>query len=105
MQVGYIYVTKEEVEREWGGDAIKAAKYLRQEVEIYNSYLAGDVWGYITADGDEVIDSCWGFYPDDSVLRGVNRLQYMIDEAEASINHHIAEEHDYISRRLLEVTA
>lgn len=65
-QVGWHYVTKEAVEREWGGDIEKARKYLEGELETYDHYLRGNVWGYeIETREGEYIDSCWGFYGDD----------------------------------------
>lgn len=40
---------------------------LRAEVEVYDAYLRGDVWGYIVADEARLAtgDSCFGFYGDD----------------------------------------
>lgn len=63
-QVGFIYCTQEDIDREWDGDKEKAEKYLRGEVETYDQYLRGDVYGFIITNpnnGDD-IDSCWGFY-------------------------------------------
>ncbi len=68
-RVGFIYVTKASVRSEWGKQRISPKLHeqvfnvLRQEVETYDQYLTGDVWGYTIADrhGD-IIDSCWGFY-------------------------------------------
>ena len=68
-QVGYIYVTLDKIRAEYGWKRITAKrralieKYLRQEVETYDQFLTGDVWGYIVEDehGD-VADSCWGFF-------------------------------------------
>lgn len=64
-QLGWHYVTKEALESEWGGDEEKAKKYLEAELEVYDNYLQGDVWGFTIEDeeGDDV-DSCWGFYGD-----------------------------------------
>lgn len=72
-QVGFIYVTLEKVRKEYG--VKRVSKELRQkvknilsgEVETYDQYLTGDVWGYdVTVKdqaGNEVAsDSCWGFY-------------------------------------------
>lgn len=68
-QVGWIYVTNEEIIKEYGSlDIEKARKFLVSEVETYDQYLTGDVYGYQLIekdeDGDEldVIESCWGFY-------------------------------------------
>lgn len=37
---------------------------LRSEVEIYDHYLQGNVWEFVVYDGDEVVDSCCGFFGD-----------------------------------------
>lgn len=67
--VGYIYVEKEAVRREWGWKRISPQRYekilqiLRSEVEIYDQYLRGDVYGYrIEDENGEEIDSCWGYF-------------------------------------------
>jgi hypothetical protein len=67
-QVGFIYVTKDDVRKEWGKQRISKKleeliySNLRAEVETYDQYLTGDVWGYIVTVDDEIVDSCWGFY-------------------------------------------
>jgi len=63
-QVGWIYCTKEMIVKEYGKNKRKLAeKVLRGEVETYDQYLKGDVYGYIIKNPDgETVDSCWGFY-------------------------------------------
>ena len=68
-QIGFIYVTKERVRSSYGVKRISGAlrtiveACLKAEVEEYDKYLRGDVWGYeIVNEDDEVVDSCWGFY-------------------------------------------
>lgn len=67
-QVGWIYVTLEDVQKEYGDlseiSIHKARAVLRSEIEQYDQYLRGDVWGIIVEDEDtgEQLDSCWGFY-------------------------------------------
>ena len=68
-QVGIIYVSKEEVLKEYSWKRLTKVrealirKYLDAEIETLNQYLTGDVYGYVIEgpDGEE-IDSCWGFY-------------------------------------------
>lgn len=81
-QVGVIYVTRETIVKEYGKDTKKnrekALKYLQAEVETYNRYLQGDVYGYSvekvnTCDKcgnceSESVDSCWGFYGIESAI-------------------------------------
>lgn len=62
-QVGFIYCTQEDIDREWDGDREKAENYLRGEVKTYDQYLRGDVYGFVVEDDREgEVDSCWGFY-------------------------------------------
>lgn len=67
-QVGFIFATREKVLRTWGAKRMTerirnlALEALRSEVEEYDAYLTGDVYGYIVEDQDgEELDSCWGF--------------------------------------------
>lgn len=80
-QVGFIYITKEKMAVE-GWDKEHATKYLQGEVEEYDQYLTGDVWGYVVeADDGTEVESCWGFYGVDycksegqSVFKSVSEL-------------------------------
>ena len=72
-QIGYIAVTREDVLKEFGGKyltskkAEKAYKALQAEVETYDQFLRGDVWGFIVTNPDgEEVHSCWGFYGQES---------------------------------------
>jgi hypothetical protein len=78
-QVGFIYVTLEKIREEYKWKRItkkrreQIVKYLTGEVETYDMYLRGEVYGFnITRedeDGEEVdIDSCWGFFGDDPYM-------------------------------------
>ena len=69
-QVGFIYVTLEEVRTEYSVKRVspklrsRIASHLRQEVQTFSDYLSGAVYGFVVEkDGDE-IDSCWGFVGD-----------------------------------------
>jgi len=65
--VGFVYVTNADLDR-CGRDPVlspeeQAKRIAEQEVEEYDQYLRGDVWGYIVEDErGEHLDSCWGFY-------------------------------------------
>ena len=75
-QVGYIYVSKEDIVKEYGccdEDTMKKAELvLEGEIEVYSQYLEGEVYGYSLSKKDKCeccnhieyneIDSCWGFY-------------------------------------------
>jgi hypothetical protein len=63
---GWIYMPLDKARQEWSGTdeeiKTKALACLKAEVEEYDQYLQGDVWGYVIKKDDEEIDSCWGFY-------------------------------------------
>jgi hypothetical protein len=79
-EVGFIYVSMERARQEFGGlntgsgtaeeVRARAESYLKGEVETYDQYLTGDVWGYrifetASEEDDEEgeeLDSCWDFF-------------------------------------------
>jgi hypothetical protein len=71
-QVGFIYVTKEKIRKEYGVKRNVTKKliariigYLKNEVETYDNFLTGNVYGFKIMDAEGTdIDSCWGFYGD-----------------------------------------
>lgn len=96
-QVGFIYVSRADVREQYGWKRITKAReqqilgYLKAEVETYDQYLRGDVYGFIVeerptavfdaegkpveVDGDELWEethSCWGFYGDDPFKNGIS---------------------------------
>lgn len=84
-QIGYIYATKETINKEYGkGPAAykKTREYLTGEVKTYDDYLTGNVYGF-TIEGPNCDDSCWGYYHDEK------GLDYLIEECKASIDHAI----------------
>ena len=78
-QVGFIYCTREDLLKEFDEITVetpkKAESILLAEVEEYDKYLTGDVYGYILLEDGEEIDSCWGFYEIDNILdqTGMNK--------------------------------
>jgi hypothetical protein len=82
-QVGWIVVSKEKVRKEYNVKRInkelieKVTKVLEGEVETYDQYLTGDVYGYriskvteceLGHEHKEEVDSCWGFYGEDECM-------------------------------------
>jgi len=70
-QVGFIFISKEKVREEYSAKRIskklhdQVEKYLISEVEIYDQYLRGEVYGFIVEDQEgNHLDSCWGFLGD-----------------------------------------
>jgi hypothetical protein len=79
-QVGFIYATKEDLKKEGIGKA-KALAILKSEVETYDQYLSGQVYGYEIVKvkkckecgtvQEEAIDACWGFFGDEIQENGI----------------------------------
>ncbi len=67
-QFGYIFVAKDKVREEFGVKRIsaklrkKVEACLKAEVEAYNRYADGEVYGYEIVKDGGVQDSCYGFF-------------------------------------------
>lgn len=77
-QVGYIYALKEDIKREYG--VKKVGKKLREmiekrlisEVDVYDSYIQGNNYGFIVKDENGIeVESCWGFIGGDFTTNGM----------------------------------
>lgn len=75
-QIGWIYVTHGKALSDYGFETIdeeaeqKIETYLTGEVETYDQYLTGNVYGYVVEPkennkGIVCTGSCWGFYGQD----------------------------------------
>ena len=90
-QVGYIYVTKEALLSEHKGKKIitpAMKKYaegvLRAEVEAYDQFLRGEVYGFVVEDEDgDTVESVWGYFGD------YRRKDGPVDEAKRTIDREI----------------
>lgn len=90
-QVGFIYATKDSILKMW--DKQKLTKKLLEdvrrgllaEVEEYDHYLTGDVYGFTVTEllpackecghvTEKVIESCWGFYGLETVRETVKDI-------------------------------
>lgn len=99
-QVGFIYVMKEEVEKEFGKNppngkrewTIKKIKeILENEVEVYAQYLTGDVYGWVSEDEDgKHYASCWGYYGSSK-----ENLEFMFEEGKDAAEYYITKEKEY----------
>ncbi len=83
-RVGFIFATRKNirdnfgVKRIWKGTLERAEKLLQGEVEEYDRYLTGQVYGYRIEDADgEDVDSCWGFNSEPDEI--VKECQGIID--------------------------
>ena len=92
--VGLIYITKAKIRKVYSWKVITKARadkirdYLIGEVETYDQYLTGEVYGYkvLNPDGEDV-HSCWGFYGDDHEASGL--LESAKNEIDYDIKHTI----------------
>lgn len=87
--VGHIWITAEAARKDFGWKRItkarkaEAERILRQEVETFDRYLRGDVYGFkiysVTLDGErgEELDSLWGCFG----------LDYALEEAKSQATH------------------
>lgn len=88
-QVGYIYVERVAVREEWGWKRIslkrerRIRELLRSEVETYNQWLRGDVYGYVISERcpscNRVLEegsSCWGYFGMDWIWEELKSMGY-----------------------------
>lgn len=80
--VGAILIDKKEYKNK-----VKAQKRAEGLLSIWNDYLSGNVYGFISEDVEtgETIDSCWGFY-------GCLENSGIINEAKKSIDYYVKKE-------------
>ena len=92
--IGFAYVEKCTAEKEGALRADKSGLYnghkswqewayamMEGEMETYNQYVTGEVFGYMVEGGDGYCeDSCWGFF-------GTEEIPRMIEEAKAEIDY------------------
>ena len=91
-QLGFVLVDREKALKEFGKKRLtkklkqKIYKTIEGEVETYNQYLAGDVYGYVVRRDNEPIDSCWGFYGQSDCL---NEAKSIVDsEDKQAVSKH-----------------
>jgi len=97
-QLGYVYITHDNICKEWGkpgkriskAEMKKAEACLIAEVGTYNDYLTGNCWGYVITDKEtgEELGSCWGFLGDEKYCReeAESSAEYYEKEKAAEIN-------------------
>lgn len=101
-QIGFIYVTKEKALEEYGGKIVtkkikeKIEGVLKGEVETYDQYLRGDVYGFkiskiCTCDqGHEhktEVDTIWEFYGEDCCM----------EEAEGMVKYYMKKKKEQVA--------
>ena len=97
-QVGWIFVSKEKVRKEYNVKRItqevidKVTQCLESEVKTYDQYLTGEVYRYEIykvdtcdkgCEHEEFVDSCGGFYGQDECMEeGKSIVKYYIEKKE-----------------------
>ena len=78
-QIGYIYTSKERIRNEYSCKRIskklkeQVREMLVSEVDLYNQYLSGDVYGFSVThkESGEEVESCCGFFGTDHIENGI----------------------------------
>lgn len=75
-QVGFIYMSREDAEEAnpKAEPEVWAREVMKEEVELYGRYINGEVYGYRILDGEETVDSVWGFFDRDYALEEAKRV-------------------------------
>lgn len=77
---GWVWVPVDKVLKEYSRKAMskklreQVLEILRGEVETFDQYLRGDVYGYVIEHDGKKLDSCWGMYGLDDTVSDVNAL-------------------------------
>lgn len=82
-QVGFIYTTSMDIakaykDQAWTEEEVRAC--LLSEVNVYSSYVNGEVYGYVIEDEQGgILDSCFGFIESaqEVMEQGLSEAQYM----------------------------
>lgn len=93
-QVGFIYVSREDVLKAFNHKRNITRKLrelvtscLQEEVNTYDKYIQGDVWGYVILDDEgEEVESSYGFYGEDSAKRDGEHALSLLREGEPQLS-------------------
>lgn len=90
-KVGYIWTTRERLVKRYGVKRIskktreRALRVMQNEVETYDQFLSGQVYGFVIEKDGEDMDSCWGFFgdPNEYMIPECKRIvEWLANEAE-----------------------
>jgi len=90
-QVGIIYVDYETLKKEFNVKKVSAKirelarKVLISEVETYDKYLTGDVWGWKACE-----ESVWGYFgSEDALAEAKNHIDWFIEDERKKKQEHV----------------
>jgi len=88
------YIITDKSQKETGTLKKDWEKVIKDELETYNAYANGEVYGFTATDPEtgEEIGSCWGYYDSDHETNG------LLEMAKGEIDHYI--KHTMASARL-----
>lgn len=97
-QVGFALYLKEQVLADKGNKRFTkacetfASRQMECVVDIIDSYLLGEVFGYTLQEGGDITDSCWGFYGADHMKSGLLQsalskedIQYLVKTKQITV--------------------
>lgn len=98
-QVGWIYASYDDIQKELGGVNSKTIEKVKQllisETETYDNYLRGECYGYVIEKDGVEVDSCWGFLGD---------LREMLLEMKSGVSEEYKHLFDHIDYGCMEYT-
>lgn len=98
-QVGWIYASYDDIQREFGGvnseTLEKAKQVLRSEASTYDDYLRGECYGYTIEKNGVEVESCWGYLGD---------LREMVSEMKSGVDKDYQHLFDHIDYGCMEYT-
>ena len=87
-QVGFVIIRRKKMLEEFGKKTFtaklkkRAREIAEAEVEVFNNYLQGNVYGYIV---DYDGESCWGFYSiDEAIEEAKSTIDYIVKQERKS---------------------
>jgi hypothetical protein len=103
-QLGVIFMERDRVLKEHGAKALtralraKVEACLKSEVETYDQFLTGEVYGYVVKKGEDTEESCWGFFGEMSCI---DEAKGLVDSlAKAAALKHAAKVKAYIQNKV-----
>jgi hypothetical protein len=100
-QVGFIFTTKEKLVAAGHNpkklpSVAQVEEWLDGEVQTFDDFLTGNVYGYVIRDveTDEVLDACWGFYPDHDESKYEPDYTYCLTEARSSAEYYVRQKNE-----------
>ena len=90
-KVGYIFITKEKMREEYGYKRVskklikRVTEYLKSEVETYDDYLTGNMYGFTIEDTEtgEEVENSFGYCGEENCLKEAESMvKYMMKSDE-----------------------